>query len=189
MPRKIGNMLWRFRPRFGLRALFLAVTLVCLFLGHEVERWRGEVDALREIHFRGFSAAFAYGWWGEEREISGPEDLRAWESVVRTDHTCVKIDRLESVLSRLPNTRNIGFDRANTAEEYRTLIDLQHKYKDVDINWEICAYLPHPLWTMRSANDLPRRLTDIQIAEREWYRLKGWNTSIMQLHDWKEPTE
>lgn len=48
MPRKIGNMLRRFRPQFGLRALFLAVTLVCLCLGHEVERWDRESRAFAE---------------------------------------------------------------------------------------------------------------------------------------------
>lgn len=189
MLRKFGNLLWQFRPRFGLRALLLAVTLVCLWLGHVVERWRAEVAALREIHIGGLSKAFARGWWGEEREIAGPEDLRPWETVVRTDFTVVKIDRLDAVLSRLPNTKNIGFSPAHTVAEYHTLIDLQRKYMAVDINWEICSYLPHPLWFTKSKDGCPRTLTEIQVAEREFYRLKGWNTSFMRLREWKEPTE
>lgn len=183
MLRKLGNILRRFRPQFGLRTLLLAVTLFCVRLGHVVERWRGEVAALREIHIGDFSKAFARGWWGEEREIAGPDDLQPWETVVRTDFTTVKIDRLDAVLSRLPNARNIGFEHAHTVAEYRALIDLQRKYQNVDINWEICSYVPHPGWFTKTKGSGPRKLTDVQIAEREFYILKGWNTAFMGIPD------
>ncbi len=187
---KFGNLLRRCRPRFGLRTLLLAVTVLCVWLAAEVERWRGEVAALREIHYAGFSTAYVRAWWGEEREVAGPGDLRPWETVVRTDHTVVDIDRLESILLKLPNTRNIGFDRANTAEEYRTLIDLQHKYKNVDINWEICGYFPHVSWCRVKRDGSTRSLTELQLAEREFFQLKGWNTSYMWLpHEKRSPSK
>lgn len=189
MRRHFGKILGRWRPRFGLRGLFLLLTVVCVGLGSGVSRWRREVAAIREIHTRGYPDFVARDLWGVEREISDHSDLRPWETVVRTDHTCVEIERLDAVLSGLPNTRNIGFERPKTAADYRKLIAVQQKYPQVDIKWELCSYMPHPAWFRGPRNGEPGEMTDFQAAELEWYRLKGWNTEFMQLHKWKVPTE
>lgn len=66
MPKKLGNILRRLRPRFTLRALLLVVTLLCLLLGREVEVSQRDSRALRELaRRRDFDYAtlrFGHSW-------------------------------------------------------------------------------------------------------------------------------
>ncbi len=77
---KFGNMVRRWRPRFGLRAVFIVLTVVCVFLGTEVQRWRREVQALRELESQGAYVAYTR-WFGIRRQMDDFGSLWLFESV------------------------------------------------------------------------------------------------------------
>lgn len=183
MRRHFGKILYRWRPRFGLRGLFLLLTVTCVWLAAKAEQWRGESAALSEVIACGASEVTVQSWRGHERLISTAGELRAWERVVKiSDGYYLPIDRLEFVLSRLPNIHGVRCYHAQTAADYRTLTAVQRKHADVDILRGPC-YKPSSVRWMPLKNGKRQTLTDYEYAEREYYLLKGWNVSYMKLPD------
>lgn len=131
MKRKLGNILWRLRPRFGLRALLLAVTLICLWLGHEAERLRTESAALREVSSP--RAMLVRRMYFFERRITSEAELRFFDTTIGV-MGCIPYSDVESVARRLPNVRWITNLETPLAADYRLMTALQRKHPSIDFN-------------------------------------------------------
>lgn len=169
MLRNIGNLLWRFRPRFGLRALLLAVTLLCLWLGHVVERWRAEVAALRELYdAEGLRGQLVQDWWGEQRRIVEADELSFADSVVEIKTLAGFDGDLTKILLSFPRLRLLQtYQKPTTASDYRFLTRLQRQHPAVDIRYP--SIRPARAWV----EDVSK-LSEFEQAKMEFYQTKGW---------------
>jgi hypothetical protein len=116
----------RFRFRFGLRTLFLAVTLLavlCAWLGREVARARVQRKVAEEIALAGGSVMYEFRFDAGWRHITG-QPSSGWRKILGEDLFSqingVSMDRpddaklavLAAPLKRLPHLESLNFTQA-----------------------------------------------------------------------------
>ncbi len=127
---KFGNMVRRWRPRFGLRAVFIVLTVVCVFLGTEVQRWQREVRALRVLESRGAYVAYTR-WFGTKRRMDDLGSLRVFESVTSVSIQHAAADCGET-LAEFAELEVVAFDVDTfNDEELRVLYATQERLPHV----------------------------------------------------------
>jgi hypothetical protein len=135
-----GKMLWRWRPRFGLKLLFLVMTSVCVFLGTEVQRWRRESQALTSLRQQGAHAAIV-SRFGERMQLDDARSPWLFDSI-----KAVHFDPVRRYADELADLRRLevvgyGLDSLND-EDLEMLLDTQTKLPGVFVDLDSLAVDP-----------------------------------------------
>lgn len=130
-----GKMLRRWRPRFGLRALLIVLTLGCIWLACVVGRWHREKEALRLIERQqSFIAAIAH-FDGSADMISEPAALPLFATVTGFHYVAHQV-KFDETLERLRNVRSVTFSGGPpSSADFRHMANLQRRFPHVSINY------------------------------------------------------
>lgn len=148
-----GMMLWRWRPRFGLRAMFLALTVVCVLLGVEGVRYYRESRALRALQSRGWYAATTR-WFGRERHYSMFNDVRLWPFEQVTKIGVSNPIEYADLMTEFAGLEYVWIDfDVFEAAEFQRLCDMQRAYPKIKFKEAVRSIVPRhlndPEWSAR----------------------------------------
>lgn len=163
-----GKMLCRWRPRFGLRTMLVAIAILCAVLANEVRVWHADVVALRLLMEHKHASAIVSSFGLFHCEVSDTEQLWPLRNVTWIRVGC--LDLTERPLSEFPRLRGVTVSglRTNPAH-WELATNLQRRHPDLDVGvmfWG--AFRRDPF---ADAEEQAR----LEVAIREFQILKGWS--------------